>query len=985
VADIFVSYTSKDRDWAFWIGQELENLGHIPRLHEWEISAGGDISRWMEERHHSADHVLCVVSAAYLSAPYSSWERRAAQWAATTGRPGFLIPVFVEPCEPPTLFAPLKRCDLHGLNEGDARSIFANFLKPASKPSRPILFPRAPPSAINDFAFPGKAVLESPDHTGRCLSLPRPPLLAAVPKYLGSHEFVGRESELQTLSDWCAEADPHPMLLLEAIGGSGKSILTWELTKKYAPSTRSDWAGLFWYSFYEKGAVMADFCCQALAYITQRPIGEFRRLGARTLGGHLVEELQQRPWLLVLDGLERILVAYHRHDAPQAIDSDAGSEVDQIANRDPCAAIRSEDGELLHQLTAVAPSKILVSSRLTPRILINSSQVVVPGVRREMLSGLHPADAEALLRRCGVTGSSKEIRAYLQHNCDCHPLVVGVLAGLINDFPHDRGNFDRWIRDYNGGMALKLSELSLVKRQNHILLAAIDALDSNSRRLLHLLSILQGAIDFQTLEALSQTQENSNPGERPKDDQALPLRRPISRDLNATILDLEKRGLLQYDTGEKRYDLHPVVRSVAAGRIEQQETDRLGQGIVDHFTRRQHDPWVNADTLEEVADGIQVVSTFLRMRRYSEGFYALQGDLANALYFNLGAFAELLALAEGFFADGWDREPSLNEPEERWYITNLAAASISPISEERARELYQRAIRLSLEKRMTNCLYVSIYGLANALAEAEMAASLRLRSLSLDLAKVSQDPELFFMSKLREYTSSVRESDWASADALWAEIETLGRDWTPGNYRPGDAEGERARDLLYRGKLTEEAISRAEEIAKRGGNRRMLMSLHEIRGEWYLSQQEPHRAAEQFSRALAMYKQNGFGSSYCEARIVLARVLAGDEFDAASQASEIETTSLRCSLAMAELWRALGEDGKATESAAMAYSLSRKWDGYVARYYLDAAAKILRSLEGELPTFSLQTLPQGPSFPWEAEVHSLIGSLRLNLPARDGT
>jgi hypothetical protein len=31
VADIFVSYTSDDRDWAFWIGQELLKLGHAAR------------------------------------------------------------------------------------------------------------------------------------------------------------------------------------------------------------------------------------------------------------------------------------------------------------------------------------------------------------------------------------------------------------------------------------------------------------------------------------------------------------------------------------------------------------------------------------------------------------------------------------------------------------------------------------------------------------------------------------------------------------------------------------------------------------------------------------------------------------------------------------------------------------------------------------------------------------------------------------------
>jgi hypothetical protein len=41
MADIFVSYTSSDKSSAFWIGKELEALGHTPRIHEWEISGGG--------------------------------------------------------------------------------------------------------------------------------------------------------------------------------------------------------------------------------------------------------------------------------------------------------------------------------------------------------------------------------------------------------------------------------------------------------------------------------------------------------------------------------------------------------------------------------------------------------------------------------------------------------------------------------------------------------------------------------------------------------------------------------------------------------------------------------------------------------------------------------------------------------------------------------------------------------------------------------
>jgi hypothetical protein len=48
VADIFISYTSTDRDWAFWIAKELEALGHTPHIHEFEVNAGDDIYKWMD-------------------------------------------------------------------------------------------------------------------------------------------------------------------------------------------------------------------------------------------------------------------------------------------------------------------------------------------------------------------------------------------------------------------------------------------------------------------------------------------------------------------------------------------------------------------------------------------------------------------------------------------------------------------------------------------------------------------------------------------------------------------------------------------------------------------------------------------------------------------------------------------------------------------------------------------------------------------------
>jgi hypothetical protein len=87
VADIFVSFTKSDKQWAHWIAQELRALDHEPHVHDWEIGPGEDILGWMEKRHDQADYVLCVVSPDYLyedKAPFSTLERRAALWRVGT-------------------------------------------------------------------------------------------------------------------------------------------------------------------------------------------------------------------------------------------------------------------------------------------------------------------------------------------------------------------------------------------------------------------------------------------------------------------------------------------------------------------------------------------------------------------------------------------------------------------------------------------------------------------------------------------------------------------------------------------------------------------------------------------------------------------------------------------------------------------------------------------------------------------------------------
>ena len=92
--------------------------------------------------------------------------------------------------------------------------------------------------------------------------IPMPPVFYAKPPYLPGYAFQGRIKELSALKDWAASADP--VLIFEAIGGMGKSMVTWEWVTKHATEDRLGWAGVLWYSFYERGADMRDFCVTAL-------------------------------------------------------------------------------------------------------------------------------------------------------------------------------------------------------------------------------------------------------------------------------------------------------------------------------------------------------------------------------------------------------------------------------------------------------------------------------------------------------------------------------------------------------------------------------------------------------------------------------------------------------------------------------------------------------------------------------------------------
>lgn len=325
--------------------------------------------------------------------------------------------------------------------------------------------------------------------------LPRPPEFYPVVDYIPGHDFVGRRRELETLDTW--SRSDSTVFLCEAIGGMGKSNLCWKWVNSRARVTRPDFSGVVWYSFYEGGADMTDFVVHALAYVTGSTVESIRGSKITDLGPKLLAALKRKPYLLVLDGLERILVAYHRLDAPQVLDDEVG------LGREHRECIKPEDGEFLRKLVAVAPSKILITTRLIPTTLANSAGLALPGIFHERLGGLEDEDAVLMAQAVGVRGERPRIAGYFREWFENHPLLVGIIAGLVCDYRQAPCDFGAWADDEQAGAELNLGRLEMKQRRTHILAAAFRGLSRKTNSLLSRIAALSGAMQYETVVALS--------------------------------------------------------------------------------------------------------------------------------------------------------------------------------------------------------------------------------------------------------------------------------------------------------------------------------------------------------------------------------------------------------------------------------------------------------------------------------------------------
>lgn len=455
--------------------------------------------------------------------------------------------------------------------------------------------------------------------------------------------------------------------------------------------------------------------------------------------------------------------------------------------------------------------------------------------------------------------------------------------------------------------------------------------------------------------------------------------------LRATVANLERRGLLQYDHQKRHWDLHPVVRGVAAGGLGQGEKERLGQRAVDWFSQQSDGPYDQAQTLDDLRQGLRLVHTFTQMGRYRQAFDTYFGALGNALFFNLEAHNETLALLRPFFPPGWERPLEALDDDDKAYLANDVGGALAELGEqEAALTALGASLRIDIKRENWPGTRVSLSNIAGLLAaQSRLAAQARCGVLALDLATELDAADELYRARLDRFGQLAQIGDWPAAEALWRQLSDGRPPSNRGIYRPGDTEGVYARFQFWQGNLQAESLTQALQAAGAGNNRGAVRHLHALSGEWRLQRGEPEMAAEALHEAVRMAREVGQVDAASETWLALANQQLGRLAQPRPEAERLAALKQPAHRPLAELWLAIGDPKQAKQQAQAAYEWA--WaDGepYVFRYELEQSRMLLERLGEPIPNL----LPYDPAkdepFPWEADIRAVIEKLKAEKAAQ---
>jgi tetratricopeptide (TPR) repeat protein len=529
--------------------------------------------------------------------------------------------------------------------------------------------------------------------------IPAPPEAFIAHPYtlLQTHRLVGRQSELNLLTDWVAKPDSEiykaRILNIVAIGGLGKSALTWKWFNDIAPQEMAPLAGRMWWSFYESDATFENFVTRALAYVSRRPLDEVQHIPAPEREAQLLAALDREPYLIVLDGLERILIAYPRMDAAHLQDSQVENKKSLRHTADP------REGRFLKKLTQVKSSRILISTRLYPAALETDGGDPIPGCFRHDIQGLTNQDSVELWRAFEVTGSRDELLPIFT-TIGKHPLLIQALAGEIKRYHRSPGNFQEWLKanpQFNPTRFPRLQEAMA-----HVLEFALHGLDDKARQVLHVIAAFRMPARYDTLAALLIGEGKACGDEH---------------ELDKVLTELEDRGLVGWDKRANRYDLHPIVRGVVWSGLGDDTQRGVYTSLHAHFEALPKiDNFLKVDSLEDLTPAIELYNTLIGLERYDDAIKLFHERLNSAMLYRLSANRQRIELLEMLFPNRLDQLPRLSRPGDQAFMLNTLGLAYQFSGQPgHAASLIRRSNTIYSEMKVDKNLSVSLCNLSDSL------------------------------------------------------------------------------------------------------------------------------------------------------------------------------------------------------------------------------------------------------------------------------
>ncbi len=619
----------------------------------------------------------------------------------------------------------------------------------------------------------GSGEKTAPDfHPPNLLSKPPEPYIAHPYSLLQTKDIVGRQAELNLLTDWVTANRQVPagarIFNVVAIGGMGKSALTWKWFNDIAPHEMPNLAGRMWWSFYESDAHWENFIIRALAYVSGQSEPAVREMKSPDREDQLFHLLDTKPFLLVLDGLERILLAYARMDAAQMLDDDLDEETAHeermfagipeniretyLQKHRLRQCVDANAGRFLRRLATVRASRLLITTRLYPAELQTYTAQPQPGCFPIFLGGLHDDDAINLWREFGVTGSRDQLLKIFNAFGN-YPLLIRALAGEIAEDKAAPGNFDRWIARSPG---FNPSHLDLKNAKTHVLEYALRGLSKEQRKVLHTIAAFRMPATWDTLRALLVEQGCVPPAVATADDERTAKRpepnapKPCAtvRALDLILTELEDRGLVGWDKKSNRYDLHPIVRGVVWQALDGQSRQGIYSDLRTYFEAVPKPPeYLKVERIEELTPAIELYQSLIGLERYQDACDLFYAHLADATRYRLSASRQCVELLERLFPDGIDNPPRLQSASDQSYSLNELGMAYHLCGEPgRAIPLSRRILEIyEREKDYANLAV----GLRNLSYYLRLAGALRAAQLAARKAlKFSRDAKNEFQEAL---------------------------------------------------------------------------------------------------------------------------------------------------------------------------------------------------------------------------------------------